>query len=121
MSAADIDGYDTLFNDQIGDDNDDNSGVIASESKPEKVELALRIKHAKIIALYDKAVLDFAQHSCCCCNCLFQKKAGTVVNFSDKIGTMWRMLKQHILRQCLTLLNILAVVATVCFRKKLVL
>ena len=64
-----------------------------------KLELALRIKHAKIIALYDKAVLDFAQHPCCSCNRLFQKKAGTVVRFSDKIGTMWGMLKQHILKE----------------------
>ena len=99
MSAAGVDGYDTLFNTQIestGDDNADDSGVIASEPKPVKLELALRIKHAKIIALYDKAVLDFAQHSC---NRLFQKKAGTVVRFSDKIGTMWGMLKQHLLKE----------------------
>ena len=65
MSAAGIDGYDTLFDTQIestGDDNDDDSGVKASEPKLVKLEPALRIKHAKIIALYDKAVLDFAQH-----------------------------------------------------------
>ena len=99
MSAAGIDGYDTLFDTKIGDDNDDDSGVIASEPKPVKLELALRIKHAKIIALYDKAVLDFAQHPCCSCNRLFQKKAGTVVRFSDKIGTMWGVLKQHILKE----------------------
>ena len=102
MSAAGIDGYDTLFDTQIestGDDNADDSGVIASEPKPVKLELALRIKHAKIISLYDKAVLDFAQHPCCSCNRLFQEKAGTVVRFSDKIGTMWGMLKQHILKE----------------------
>ena len=102
MSAAGIDGYNILFDTQIestGDDNADDSSVIASEPKLVKLELALRIKHAKIIALYDKAVLDFAQHPCCSCNRLFQKKAGTVVRFSDKIGTMWRMLKQHILKE----------------------
>ena len=65
---------------------------------PESI-MALRIKHAKIIALYDKAVLDFAQHPCCSCNRLFQKKAGTAVHFSDKISTMWGMLKQHILKE----------------------
>ena len=80
MSAAGIDGYDTRFDTKIGDDNDDDSGVIASESKPVKLELALRIKHAKIIALYDKAV-----HPCCSCNRLFQKKGSTVVRFFDKI------------------------------------
>ena len=32
------------FDTQIGDDNDDDSGVIASEPKPVKLELALRIK-----------------------------------------------------------------------------
>ena len=99
MSTAGIDGYDTLFDTQIGDENDDDSGVTASEPKPVKLELALRIKHAKIIALYDKAVLDFTQHPCCSCNRLFQKKAGTAVRFSDKIGTMWGMLEQHILKE----------------------
>ena len=41
MSTAGIDGYYTLFDTQIGDDNDDDSGVIASEPKPVKLELAL--------------------------------------------------------------------------------
>ena len=44
MSTAGIDGYDTLFDTQIGDDNADDSGVIASEPKPVTLELALRIK-----------------------------------------------------------------------------
>ena len=52
MSAAGIDVYNTLFDTKIestGDDNADDSGVIAPEPKPVKLELALRIKHAKII------------------------------------------------------------------------
>ena len=36
MSTAGIDGYDTLFDTQIGDDNADDYGVIASEPKPVK-------------------------------------------------------------------------------------
>ena len=65
MSAAGIHGYNILFDTQLEctcDDNADDSSIIACEPKPGKLELVLRIKHSKIISLYDKAVLDFAQH-----------------------------------------------------------
>ena len=96
ISASGTDGYNTLQLECIDDNNADDSSVITCEPKPRKLELALRIKQSKMISLYDKAVLDFAQHPCCSCNPLFYK---TVVRFSDKIGTMWGMLKLHILKE----------------------
>ena len=56
------------------------------------------IRHAEIIAEYDKEIHDFPSHVCCCCEQLHQRKSITVVSLDSNLGgTVWRALVTYIL------------------------
>jgi len=94
MTAADIDSCDTLFDSYLND----TSQLQADDGKHECLQKKLLLEHAKIIALFQKAVGDYAQHPCFSCHRLFQSKGGGIVRFTDKLGTVWPTVKQNLLK-----------------------
>ena len=61
------------------------------------VESSLLLTHAQLIADYDKVLDDHAEHVCCSCERLYQRKSVSRVKLSDNLGTMvWPTLKAYI-------------------------
>ena len=61
------------------------------------VESSLLLTHTQLIADYDKELDDHAEHVCCSCEQLHQRKSVSTVKLSDNLGTVvWSTLKAYI-------------------------
>lgn len=92
MALAQIENLDALFVSDL-QPGSDTPEFNFNDSMP-GLELQLQTKYAKIIALYEKAVHDYAQHPCCSCQRLCRRRNVTAVKFSDNLGTVWPALKK---------------------------
>ena len=63
------------------------------------LETELSIVHAALIAGYEKEIYDFSEHTCICCERLYQRKSVSVVSLSDDYKcNVWGELKAHVLK-----------------------
>ena len=96
MRVIEVD-FESLFSNQVQTSHElFNSDAVLRRPDLEKY---IQIKHAKLMAVYKKQLEDYPLNPCCSCNCLFKRKQGTKVHFSDELGKVWSELKKFILKE----------------------
>ena len=97
MRACEIDSYESLLSNEVQSTHQLSVYELDSPLRKPNLEYELQTTHARIMALYDKAVHDYYKHPCCCSCCmLFKRKNVIVVKFEDGLGTtVWPALKKN--------------------------
>ena len=89
-----IDQYKMLLSNCVNSTYENNLCTAKTPLRKAGIELDLTIKHAKMIAQYEKEVRDYAEHACCSCQQLFKRKNVTKVKLTDSLGkVVWPLLK----------------------------
>ena len=100
MKVGEFKSYEDVFSNAIQSTHKLSDSVTAeSVLRKPGLENQLEIAHAKLIALYEKQVRDYAQHPCCSCRILFKRQYVTRVHLSDNLGRVWSELKDFILNE----------------------
>ena len=98
MRACKIDSYESLLSNEVQSTHQLSVYEVDSTLRKPNLEYELQTTHARIMALYDKAVHDYYKHSCYRYCMLFKRKCVSVVKFEDSLGTeVWPALKKILL------------------------
>ena len=72
MRACEIDSYESLLSNEVQSTHQLSVYELDSPLRKPNLDYELQTTHARIMALYDKAVHDYYKHPCCSCCMLFK-------------------------------------------------